>query len=90
MKLMIDMPPEMVGRLHQAAARKGIAAADYARKLLEEQLLSAEQQEVLPFWATATREEWEQAFDAWVESHNHLPELPPEAFERASFYGERG
>lgn len=90
MTLTIDMPPELENRLHQAAAREGVAAADYARMVLEERLLSAEQGESLPFWATATRGEWEQAFDAWVESHNHLPRLPPEAFTRASFYGERG
>lgn len=44
--------------------------------------------EELPFYATATPEEWEREFLRWVDSHKdmNLPQLPPEAYERASFY----
>ncbi|MFN2456316.1 MAG: hypothetical protein ABR577_19130 [Pyrinomonadaceae bacterium] len=90
MPLTIDMPPELESRLHQAAAREGVAAADYARMVLEERLLSAAQEE-LPFWATATKEEWLQAFNAWMDSHDPtLPLLSDEAISRESMYGERG
>ena len=84
------MPPELEDRLHHAAARKGVAPAEYARMLLEESLLSAEQ-EGLPFWATATKEEWLQAFNAWMDSHDPtLSLLSDEAISRESMYGERG
>lgn len=90
MTLTIDMPPELESRLHQAAARKGVAAADYALMLLKERLLSAGQED-LPFWATATKEEWLQAFNAWMDSHDPtLPLLSDEAISRESMYGERG
>ena len=37
-----------------------------------------------------TAEEWIQRFRAWAESHEGLPELAPDAFEREHFYGDRG
>lgn len=43
MTLTIDIPPELERRLQDEAARKGVPAEDYARMLLEEQLLPGEQ-----------------------------------------------
>jgi hypothetical protein len=44
----------------------------------------------IPFYATATPEEWERAFLEWTESHStDTPILPPEAFERESLYEDR-
>lgn len=37
-----------------------------------------------------TLEEWDAALDELAEGSENWPVLPPEAFERASFYGERG
>jgi hypothetical protein len=39
MTLTIDIPPELEQRLQDEAARKGVPAEDYARMLLEEQLV---------------------------------------------------
>jgi hypothetical protein len=41
--LTIDIPPELEHRLQDEAARKGVAAEDYARMLLEERLLPGDQ-----------------------------------------------
>jgi hypothetical protein len=43
MTLTIDIPPELEGRLQHEAARKGVPAEEYARMLLEEQLLITDQ-----------------------------------------------
>lgn len=43
MTLTIDIPPELEHRLQDEAARKGVAAEDYARMLLEERLLPGDQ-----------------------------------------------
>ena len=88
MTLTIDIAPELVAQLQKEAARRGLAANDYARRLLEERLLTTEPK---PFWATATTEEWLQAFNAWMDSHDPtLPPLSDEALRRESFYGDRG
>lgn len=42
--------------------------------------------EELPFYATATPEEWVARFEEWINSHPKREPLPPEAYERASFY----
>ncbi len=41
-----------------------------------------------PFYETATPEEWSREFLAWAESHHDLPQLPPQAYDRAYFYEE--
>lgn len=88
MTLTIDVSAELDARLHAEAARQGMDAGDYARKILEEKLLATGEQS---FWKTATREEWLRAFHTWVGSHDPtLPPLPDGAFRRESFYGERG
>jgi hypothetical protein len=45
-----------------------------------------------PFHETATQEEWERAFDAWVESHRDLmaPVIPLDALRRENLYDDRG
>ena len=43
MTLTIDITPELEHRLQDEAARKGVAAEDYARMLLEEHLLTGDQ-----------------------------------------------
>ena len=90
MTLTIDLPPELESRLREEAAKQGLEAADYALQLIQRQLPSraASQQSL---WETLPPEEWKRQFRAWIASHDpSKPPLPPEAFERASFYGERG
>lgn len=88
--------PDIEDRLQREAARQGIAPADLAMHLLEEQLPQAKATptkpvpltEPAPFHATASVSQWKHAFLEWVQSHDAMntPRLAPEAFERASFY----
>lgn len=54
-----------------------------------EQLVQPAQE--LPFYETATPNEWVAAFQDWVESHRNLnlPTLSDTAISRESIYGER-
>ncbi|MBE9199352.1 MULTISPECIES: hypothetical protein [unclassified Nodularia (in: cyanobacteria)] len=49
-------------------------------------------QSELPFYETATPQEWVTAFQEWVESYRelNLPTLSDAAISRESIYGERG
>lgn len=88
MTITIEIPPELEQKLRNEAMRMGLPVDDYARRLLEESLSTAEAH---PFWATATSEEWLRAFDEWMDSHDAtLPPLSDAAVSRESFYGERG
>ena len=90
MTITIDIPPELESRLQEEADRRGLAPEDLARLLLKEQLLDAHS-ERLPFWATASKEEWLSAFNAWMDGHDPtLPPLSDEAISRESIYAERG
>ncbi len=86
MTLTIELTPEVEKRLQHEAKQRGVASELYARQLLEEKLLPAS--------ATASQkspQERVKAFNEWVNSHDpNLPPLPDEAYERESFYGERG
>jgi len=88
MTLTIEISPELEKRLHRKAGRRGVAAEECVRLLLEERRLPTASK---PLWAVATLEEWEAAFDRWLTSHDPtLPPLPEEALRRESFYGDRG
>lgn len=58
--------------------------------IMLEQLIQPVQE--LPFYETATPQEWIAAFQKWVESHRgmNLPTLNDEDISRESIYGERG
>ena len=89
MTVTLDLKPEVEARLQAKAAAKGQDLKTYLQ-LTAEEWANTTENEAAPFWATATPEEWDRAFVAWVESHNDFPALPPEAFTREGLYGERG
>jgi hypothetical protein len=87
MALTIDLAPELEARLRREAEKQGLSTDDYARTLIERALPTAEPKSL---WETLSPEEWQRAFDAYLAGHDATkPPLPPEAFERASFYGDR-
>lgn len=89
MTLTIELPPDLERRLRHEAAQHGVSLGEYARRLIERQLLP-EAAAGGSLWDTLTPEEWARAFDEYLGSHDPAkPPLPPEALERASFYGER-
>jgi hypothetical protein len=89
MRVTIVLTPELEERLVREAEKQGVTASEYALRLIEPQLQRQEERKSL--WETLTPDEWKREFRAWIESHDPTkPPLPPEALERASFYGERG
>jgi hypothetical protein len=88
MTLTIDLPPDLENRLEQEAGKRGLHPGEYARLLIEENLPHLETVGG-ELWYTLTPEEWIREFEAWAESHRDWPVLPPEAYERASFYEGR-
>jgi hypothetical protein len=89
MTLTIDLPPDLEERLRREAEKHGLTASEYTRHLIEQQLPPQAARKSL--WETLTPDEWKREFRAWVDSHDATrPPLPPEALERANFYGDRG
>ena len=86
MTLQIKLSPEAESQLEREAARHGLDVGEYARVLIE-QNLSTPSSGGPSLWRSLSPEEWVREFEAWTESHRDLPVLPPEAYERASFYG---
>jgi predicted DNA-binding protein len=88
MAMMIEIPPEVEKRLETEAAGRGMTAAEYVREVLEGMFSSTERS---PLWLTATKQEWLERFNAWMDSHDAaLPPLSDEGTSRESMYGERG
>lgn len=88
MALTIDLAPEVEERLQREAEKQGLSADAYAQQLIERSLPIEERE---PLWETLSPEEWKRQFRAWAASHDATrPPLPPEAYERASFYGDCG
>jgi plasmid stability protein len=89
MALTINVPPEVEARLREEAAKRGQDAAEYAGALLTQMLGPGH---LKSFAETATQEEWQRAFEAWVASHHDLtaPVISLEALRRENLYEDRG
>ena len=83
--------PGVEGRLRREAARKGVSAADLAATILSDHLADAPSpaEAAAPFYDTASPEEWNAEFDAWIQSHEGGVSLPESAMTRESFYEVR-
>lgn len=85
----LDLTPDVERRLRQEAERRGVEADVYAAQLIEKHLPQPEPSESL--WNRLTPEEWIEEFNAYLATLDRdIPPLPEEAYQRASFYGERG
>jgi hypothetical protein len=84
--LTIDLPPALEERLNEESAREGLAAEEYARKVLEERLLPAGADA-----ASGANGDRLQAFREWVDGRagHSAPPLSDEAISRESIYRER-
>jgi|HubBroStandDraft_4_1064222.scaffolds.fasta_scaffold3507082_1 hypothetical protein len=88
MSLVINAP-NVERTLQQEATNRGVTAADYAVDILTAHLRHQESDSAVtavPFYATATPEQWTKAFDEWVDSHPARQPLPDSAMRRESFY----
>ena len=63
MTLTIELSPELEERLEQAAAQHGQAAAEYARRVLEEQLREESSPSPGDPWAGLPRRPWSEVID---------------------------
>ena len=96
MALTIEMPPEAEARLREKAHRRGQAAEDYVRDLVERDLSAAPAK---PSPAKPSRDEIAARLQAWREFAQDVPDyraqagLPPlsdEDISRETIYAERG
>jgi len=83
MTFQIDLSPEKETMLREEAARRGISADEYAKRLLEESLPAHQNRTALSL------EEEERLFDELAEVGKHLPPSPPgETYSRETIYAE--
>ena len=84
MTIQIELDPETEARLTAQAARRGIAPDQYAVELLRENL---------PLYGTGTGilspGDVDEMTRVMTEGSEHLPILPPEVNDRASYYEDR-
>jgi hypothetical protein len=88
MTLTIDLPPALEEKLRSESAREGVAAEEFALKVLEERLSHGEEAASTP---AADAEARLRAFDEWVGGHDGhpAPPLTDEAVGRDSIYRGR-
>lgn len=87
MTLTLDIGTETEERLRDEAARRGVTLDQLVRRLVEDAVCLLRQQAERP---PSPRDRL-RAFQEYLATHDtSLPPLPPEAFERESFYGDRG
>jgi hypothetical protein len=76
----------IIQSLKERAAAEGVPLDALLRRLADESFNGATEK---PFYETATREEWLQAFNEWVDSHN--PATPVIVDDsREAIYGDDG
>lgn len=88
MALTIDLPPALEEKLRSESAREGVAAEEFALKVLEERLSQGEEGVATPAGDAEARL---RAFDEWVGDHagRSAPPLTDEAVRRDSIYRGR-
>ena len=84
MTIIID-EPRMASQLKLEAALRGMAPGDYVRRILEQHLPLAPKEGSN---GVTPPDDWNLAFNGWVNGHMRREPLPPEAFARESFYRE--
>ncbi len=92
MNLTLELPPEMSDRLRDEADRHGLSVEDYARRLLQESLMTAVSEPPATARQPLTDEEWEREVQAFEEECADIdaPEIPLEALRRENMYEDRG
>ena len=88
MTLTIGLPPALEERLRTESAREGVAAEEFARRVLEERLFQGEDATQTSAADAGARL---RAFDEWVGGHagRSAPPLTDEAVGRESIYRGR-
>jgi hypothetical protein len=84
MTIQLELDPETEARLKAQANRHGVAPEQYAGEFLRENL---------PYYATGTGRlkpgDVDEMTKVMTAGSEHLPILPPEVNDRASYYEDR-
>jgi len=80
MVVTVNIPDEMAAQ----AVAQGTSPESFVEKLLVEQATSTRPGTIMP--KTKTLEEFNASLDRLAQFSNKIPDLPIEAFSRASFY----
>jgi hypothetical protein len=90
MSLTLALSPAVEAFINERATRRDMTPEAYARSLLEAALGLPANGE-LPFYLTATPEEWVRRFHDMIESFKTIsaPPIPPEALRRENMYEDR-
>lgn len=80
MVVTVNIPDEMAAQ----AVAQGTSPESFVEKLLAEQATSTRPGTIMP--KTKTLEEFNASLDRLAQFSNKIPDLPIEAFSRASFY----
>ena len=77
--LKIDLKPEIEADLAARARTRGLSLGAYIQEMIE-QLAGT------PAGSRLGIDDWEEAFEQWIESSPDVPHLPDEALRRESLY----
>ena len=88
----LELDQETETLLREVASKRGLTAEQYAMMVLEVLIKtrteSSEQE--IPFYLTATDEEWEKQLQDWIDEFDaSVPTLPDEALRRENMYEDR-
>jgi len=75
----VELKPEIEAALAARAQAKGVSLGAYVGEILG-------QVAGVPATSSWNGDEWEKAFDEWVEGFPDVPHLPDEALRRESMY----
>ena len=96
MTLTVHLTSEEVARLSAEAAERGLDISEYARRLLIERLTATPKQNgdqtagAVPFYLSATSDEWKSALREWSQSHSKsTPLISDEMLRRENLYDDR-
>ena len=79
MTLIVNLEPEVEAGLLAQARAKGVSLGVYVRELLGQMARG-------PSTQNLNANEWEEAFDEWVEGSGEVPHLPDEVLRREFLY----
>ena len=89
MTVTLELKPETERRLAKKAEENGLPLENYIEIFINDNLDEAESDiNEKPFYETATKEEWIDEFDQWLDSHKgkNYPSIPDDALRREYMY----
>ncbi len=85
--MVVELGPELEGRLEEIAKRQGLDPQTLIRRTLEERW-PREKPEFGILQRTLSPEEWSSQAREWGHGHRPWPDVPDEAITREGIYGD--